>query len=137
MHDIGVIIWLIVVVIGVISSMRRNMRRARSAPQSQTPQTRQTPQTPQIRQTPQAPRPVPVQPAPALQFELPPVLPDEAPPPPPVAAPPARVGTSPVRGMFGSSRRLVSAIIAAEVLGPPKAMQEQSIWSPRHSEPSI
>ncbi|MGB6986209.1 MAG: hypothetical protein WBD74_09590, partial [Candidatus Aquilonibacter sp.] len=50
---------------------------------------------------------------------------------------PAPVGTSPIRGMFGGGATLVRAIVAAEVLGPPKALQEKTIWSPRHSEPSI
>jgi hypothetical protein len=48
-----------------------------------------------------------------------------------------RVGTSPIRGMFGGSATLVRAIVAAEVLGQPISMQERTIWSPRHSEPSI
>jgi hypothetical protein len=67
--------------------------------------------------------------------ELPPILP----PPPPVLSPSVRAvdGTGAVRGMFEGPATLVRAIVAAEVLGPPKSLQEQSIWSPRHSEPSI
>lgn len=45
-------------------------------------------------------------------------------------------GTLPLRGMF-ARENLARAFIAAQVFGPPKALQEQSIWSPRHSEPSI
>lgn len=40
-------------------------------------------------------------------------------------------------GMFKKKNAFVRAIVAAEVLGKPKALQEQSIWSPRYSEPSI
>ncbi|MGB6063044.1 MAG: hypothetical protein WBG27_15185, partial [Candidatus Aquilonibacter sp.] len=58
-------------------------------------------------------------------------------PPPLEALFHAPIRTSPIRGMFGGSATLVRAIVAAEVLGPPKAFQEQTIWSPRHSEPSI
>jgi len=151
LHDLGGIIWVIVVLLGVISSIRKNAQRARSNAPARAP----------------VPRPQPRQATVHAQaFAMPPVV---APPPvttPPVAAPPIavaappipvrvppavplaaslplvvpvrqRIGTSPIRGMFGGSATLVRAIVAAEVLGPPKSMQEQSIWSPRHSEPSI
>jgi hypothetical protein len=138
-HDIGAIIWIIIVAIAVISSMRRNVQRARAA------QAARTRQTQPVQQQQPPPPPVAVQ---AVQrspsrsamagFAMPPLdAPAVAPPPrmpPPVAA---RVGTSPIRGMFGGGATLVRAIVAAEVLGPPKALQENTIWSPRHSEPSI
>ena len=141
--SIGSLIWIIILVIAVISSIRRNIQRVRSA------------QTVQMqRQQPAAASP-PVA-APAVQIsrravqiapdvELPPVPPPPVPAPtasaplaPPTTLPTAaRVGTSPIRGMFGGSATLVRAIVAAEVLGPPIALQERTIWSPRHSEPSI
>ncbi len=144
MHNLGLIVWLIIVAFGVISSIRKNAQRAQ-AQRAATPQ-RVMPQPP--------PRPAPVlvpQPAPSLAaFAMPPV--DAPSPPPRPVAPPVpkappplpftplhepAIRTSPIRGMFGGSATLVRAIVAAEVLGPPKAFQEQTIWSPRHSEPSI
>jgi hypothetical protein len=139
MHDLGAIIWLAIVLIGVISSIRRNIKRSRAQSVQQQP--------------PPAPAPPPR--SVLAGFAMPPV---DAPPPPrpvstprpvsppkpaapqpvfPVIEPRVPVGTSPIRGMFGGGATLVRAIVAAEVLGPPKAFQEQTIWSPRHSEPSI
>jgi hypothetical protein len=147
MHNLGLIVWLIIVAFGVISSIRKNAQRAQAqrapAPQPARPQ------------PPPRPVPVPVPRPPLAGFVMPPVdapapprpvstLRQVAPPPPkppppipftPLHEPPIR--TSPIRGMFGGSATLVRAIVAAEVLGPPKAFQEQTIWSPRHSEPSI
>jgi hypothetical protein len=148
MHDIGGIIWVIIVVIGVISSITRNARKAAA-----------------VRAAAQTPPPARVAPAvrsqqvsgivralhakidagPAGQAAiselppLPPTAPLEPRPPAPVIAPAApRAAAMPVRGMFlGKGKALVQAIVAAEVLGPPKSLQEQTIWSPRHSEPSI
>jgi hypothetical protein len=142
MHDIGPIIWIVIVLIGVVSSIRKNMQRARAqqAPASQQMATQQ--------RAPSAPPPVAAPRFMASAFSMPPV--DAPRPPRPVPAPPVapapvsysfapavRVGTNPIRGMFGGGATLVRAIVAAEVLGPPKAFQEQTIWSPRHSEPSI
>ncbi|HTC30101.1 MAG TPA: hypothetical protein VK702_05195 [Candidatus Acidoferrum sp.] len=143
MHDIGSIIWIAIVLIGVVSSIRKNMQRARA-------QRAPAPQQMAVQRPAPPPPPPPVS-APryaATAFAMPPVDPPPRPvPPPPVAAAPApasfafapaaRIGTSPIRGMFGGGATLIRAIVAAEVLGPPKAFQEQTIWSPRHSEPSI
>jgi hypothetical protein len=150
MHNLGLIVWLIIVAFGVISSIRKNAQRAQ-AQRAAAPQRADAPQ----RVMPQPPpRPVPVavpRPAPAMAaFAMPPVDAPQ-PPPRPVAPLPRKpaaplpdsllhepaIRTSPIRGMFGGSATLVRAIVAAEVLGPPKAFQEQTIWSPRHSEPSI
>jgi hypothetical protein len=120
--NLGGIIWIVIVVIAVISSIRRNIARVRSA------------------QAPQMQRPAPPPPVAAPPTV---VVPAPVAPPKIVSAPslptptPAQVGTSPIRGMFGGSATLVRAIVAAEVLGPPIALQERTIWSPRHSEPSI
>jgi hypothetical protein len=146
MHNIGLIIWLIIVAFGVISSIRKNVQRAQAqrAAAAPPPLQQRQPQPPQQ-------QPAPAQRLVTAAFTMPPV--DTPPPPRPVAPPkprpPApqaplsltpehpRIGTSPIRGMFGGSATLVRAIVAAEVLGQPKAFQEQTIWSPRHSEPSI
>jgi hypothetical protein len=133
--DLGGLIWILIVVIAVISSIRRNIARVRSA--QQQPRASQAPPPPVAAPAPQMPQSV------AQAFAMPPVVPPPvapppAPAPPPVAFPaPARLGTSTIRGMFGGSTTLVRAIVAAEVLGPPIALQERTIWSPRHSEPSI
>lgn len=152
-HDIGTLVWVIIVIAGVVSSLRKNMGAARRAASPRTP--RAAAQAAQAVQKAAAaagyvmapvdvPGPVGV-PPPAIEPvpAVPPQIAVRMPPPPappapafPVAAAPVRTGTAAVRGMFGRTS-LVRAIVAAEVLGTPKALQEQSIWSPRHSEPSI
>jgi predicted lipid-binding transport protein (Tim44 family) len=142
MHDLGAIIWLILVLIGVISSVRKNARRAaqqRSAgppPRSAMAQAvlAQAFAAPPAIVPPPVPAPA-VTPAPAPAAA--PVATARAPVSDAHATPLGPVGTSPIRGMFEGPATLVRAIVAAEVLGPPKSMQEQTIWSPRHSEPSI
>ena len=144
MHNLGLIVWLIIVAFGVISSIRKNAQRAQA--QRAAPPQRAMPQPPPR----PVPAPVPRTPLAMAAFAMPPV--DAPQPPPRPVAPPApkpappipftplhvpSIRTSPIRGMFGGSATLVRAIVAAEVLGPPKAFQEQTIWSPRHSEPSI
>lgn len=146
MHDLGGLVWIIIVAIAVISSMRRNVQRARAARYAQTQKMQQVqpppppvaaPLQPAVQIAPAPPPPPPVFAAPPPV--LPPVIAPPAPPPAqpatfPIAAP---VGTSPIRGMFGGSATVVRAIVASQVLGPPISMQEHTIWSPRHSEPSI
>jgi len=157
MHDFGVLIWIILVLIGVVSSIRKNAQRARSQapPRQAAPPPRPVPVPPPV----PAPQPVPMglhrllvtasgpvvpaQPiAPAAGMPGPPVIPVAAPRPSPVVAPAqpvhAPVGTGAIRGMFGGGgATLVRAIVAAEVLGPPRAFGEQTSWSQRRSEPSI
>ena len=147
MHNLGLIVWLIIVAFGVISSIRKNAQRAQArravAPQPVMSQSAPSP----------VPAPAPRPPVAMAAFAMPPVdapqppprpvaspVPKPAPKPPPLPFTPLHeplIRTSPIRGMFGGSATLVRAIVAAEVLGPPKAFQEQTIWSPRHSEPSI
>ena len=146
MHDIGALIWVIVVVIGVISSIVKNVKQNSAKAQPR----------------PIAPRSAPVsvlESAPTAEVAQPPLpapIRRKAPPlgtQAPAASPllggltlpasfhldyvPGRRSTGFIGGMFKDKRAFVRAIVAAEVLGKPKAMQEQSIWSPRHSEPSI
>jgi len=143
MHDIGALIWVLVILIGLVSSIRKNAQRARRAQRDGAPQAVQPPRqaAPGRQQLTMAVPPAPPPSQPATQAPPPPlgrvVVTVPRPPVPLPLHTPARVGTSPIRGMFGGSTTLVRAIVAAEVLGPPKASQEQSIWSPRHSEPSI
>jgi hypothetical protein len=135
--DVGTVVWIILIVIGVISSITRSARKGVSAVQ-------------RVQQRSAAPAPVHAQAFGGA--EVPPVIAPAEPPPPvitvrkpvvvpsskPLATPPAvqTSGTPGFRGMFQRGN-LVNAVIAAEVLGRPKAFEEQSIWSPRHSAPSI
>jgi hypothetical protein len=142
MHDIGTIVWLILVIIGVVSSIRQQMRRSQQPVQS-APAAAPTALPPDFVLPPViAPVPAPV-PAPSpTPAAMPPIAARRARPQQPAPAAATAIssvpvtGTSPIRGMFQRGS-LVRAIIAAEVLGAPKAQQEQTIWSPRHSEPSI
>jgi hypothetical protein len=144
-RDIGGLIWIVIVVIGVISSIVKNAKRAAAQREAARPRMAPAPQ----------PVPVPRAPSPAQRiiesFAMPPVA---AEPPPvaaaikrtpvtvprakPVAAPVVAApvtANAPIRGMFGRGS-IVKAIVAAEVLGPPKSQQEY-FWSPRHNDPSI
>lgn len=147
MRDIGGLIWVILVVIGIISSIRSNVKKAQKA-RAQSP--RPAPAQSQVQRVIQTMEPayvdlaaMPVVPQPVQQ----PVQVQRVRPPRPPAVPftipsalpevDATVRTAhSVRGMFGRGS-IVRAIVAAEVLGPPKSEQERSIWSPRHNEPSI
>jgi hypothetical protein len=138
------IIWIVLVAIGVISSIVSNARKAvkaatavqRNAPQRRTvPQRVSPPRTVVMQAMPPAPPQAPPPAAPPPQAVAPPPIVRRRAEVTPAPAPRAH-GTGAFRGMFERGN-LVRAIVAAEVLGPPKALQEQSIWSPRHSEPSI
>lgn len=175
MHDLGAIIWVIVVIIGVISSIVKNVKQASAKAQPRRPVSRSAGIAPQSASAAAAAQTL-AGPAAASVLESPPTA-AVAPPPLPVpirrkaapmgvqaatssaaravdAAPPllggltlpasfhldyvpGRRSTGFIGGMFKDKRAFVRAIVAAEVLGKPKSMQEQSIWSPRHSEPSI
>jgi len=167
MHDIGALIWVIIVIAGVISSIYRSARNARRA----AAEGQQAPPSRPVRTQPRYVRPVPPPPWPRGAVP-PPAIPPAAgavPAMPPIAtAPPvqrpARVPQTPravtvpvtppaaqhpqsvahpqpqagvLRGLFEDRKGLVRAVVAAEVLGPPLALREQSIWSPLHNEPSI
>ncbi|MBV8638668.1 MAG: hypothetical protein JO322_11360 [Candidatus Eremiobacteraeota bacterium] len=132
---VDTLIWIVLLLIGAIGSIISNARKARRA--AQTVQTRRTAApVPQPVAAPPSPRPTAVPVAPPIVTRR---IASSPPPPAPAITAPAVVqphGTGGFRGMFERGS-LVRSIIAAEVLGPPKALQEQSIWSPRHSEPSI
>jgi hypothetical protein len=133
MHDIGGIVWVILVVLGVISSIRNNMRKAArargdaKAPVQPPANVRQWSQPPPAVAAPAIPAAVA---APAPSVPIPSGATDHP-------ATQGRIGTASIRGMFEGPATLIRAIVAAEVLGPPKSLQERTIWSPRHNEPSI
>jgi hypothetical protein len=124
------LIWVVLLLIGAIGSIASNVRKVRQ-------------RAPEIRQRVLERHAVTVAPTAPTRPPVTTMVPRPRavaaqPPAPPVPEVPRTVphGTRGFRGMFERGN-LVGAIVAAEVLGPPKALQEQSIWSPRHSEPSI
>jgi len=65
-----------------------------------------------------------------------PAAPAEAPPLPAVHASVPK-GDGGLVPLFEDGKSIVRALVAAEVLGPPVALREPSIWSLRPNEPSI
>jgi len=132
MRDVGVIIWVALLFIGVVGSMISSLRR-------QTP-SREAPSMPIERsQSVELPGPIelppqlrrfavaaPPRPAPQRKPAQVAVAPVAA--PPAVAAPaaehlePARIR----RRLFSDRRDLVRAVIGAEVLGKPRALRDES-----------
>ena len=150
---VDTLIWIVLLLIGAIGSIASNARKAQRAAQA-APKSQQQPDAAQQRAE-QIREQLAARLAGVVQqrFELPPLPAPAAAPAPitvprprpvaakpvvpaPMPAPSAAVphGTAAFRGMFERGN-LARAIVAAEVLGPPKSLQEQSIWSPRHSEP--
>jgi hypothetical protein len=127
-HDVGTFVWVVLVVIGVISSIVSNARRRVSVSPAHAVQP-QAVRTSAVSAQAMAARPVPVSapvPAPAVQTTQ-----IRRPPPPP------RVAAQPELGLeaFQAARRraprffagrgtLVRAVIAAELLGKPLALRD-------------
>ena len=149
MHwDVSTVVWIIILAFGVISSMISNAKKAMQRSQGVPQQSRVPVHEQAFVSAPEMPQPmaipIPVTPAPA------PIVVTKRKPAPraaekqPVDTPEhafdairvQRDGTQGFRGMF-EGQNIKRAFVAAQVFGPPKALQEQSIWSPRHSEPSI
>jgi hypothetical protein len=84
------------------------------------------------RPVPAAVAPVPA-PAPEAGFDE---LPHLDPLPGTILAIPAAHRAGGLRGLFEDGNSLVRAVIAAEVLGPPVALREQSHWSQPQSDRS-
>lgn len=155
MHDLGGLVWVILVVIGVATSIIKNVNktRAQGSPQmrpqriaprvmaSAVPTVTAPATAPVVVGSPnesmqehrqaRARRATRVLRAPETDAGL--VLPASF----HLEYVPGRRTAGFIGGMFKDRRAFVRAIVAAEVLGKPIALQEQSIWSPRRSEPSI
>jgi hypothetical protein len=137
-RDVGILIWVIFLVVGVLGSMVSSLRKAsqRAAPQGQglpgqprvaQPQPAGAPMrqdrlpvwAEQIAAAVQRPAPPPARPAPPPR-----PAPRPAPPPPehPAPQPAARA-----RRIFGGRNELVRAVIAAEVLGKPRAFNDEYV----------
>jgi hypothetical protein len=127
MRDVGILIWVGLLIVGVIGSMVSSLRRqgqARTTPRPQTPQ--QAPAPPIWAQRIAATMAPPQQPS-----RPPRPLPRSAPAP----TPPERVVQHEARPASGVERRqrrlfagkneIVRAVIASEVLGKPRALNDE------------
>ncbi len=115
MRDIGILIWVALLIVGVVGSMTSRIRSQRQM------QAQRVPQRSQAQQPPPTPaRPVPTRPTPARQ---------PAPPLPRVGSETAQAvksaATPAAKRLFGNRRDLVRAVIAAEVLGKPRAFGDE------------
>jgi len=116
MRDVGTLVWVVLIVIGVVSSMISSVRRQVQA---------------QRRPMPAAPRPTPaaVRFAPDVRAEPRVHAPQEARPAPRAEAGPAApmVFEAPPQRprLFEGRGDLVRAVIAAEVLGKPRALSDE------------
>ena len=150
MHNIGVWIWVIIVLFGVINSIRKKAAQSQAAMRVQVP----APQ-PQYQPVPPAPQPLTAPPAAPVYTAAAAYVPAVARPvatasvaPRPLVAPAAPSVEPPPRpartifplpvsapsggvldGLFEDSRSIVRGIVIAEVLGKPKALSEQPFWS--------
>ncbi len=115
MHGIGTFIWVLLLAIGVISSIRSTARRQAAQPSGTQRGGRRiaVPQPSWWEQQPPEAAP-------------PPPPPPVAPPKPPAAATPvvavARAPQTHRARLFGNRHALVGAVIASEVLGKPRGL---------------
>ena len=137
--NVGAYIWIIAIVIAVVSRIVKSGRPAAPAVRPPAPAT--------VAPTRGAMPPPAAQPAPrrrdALRHEplvytplVTPEIPDVVAPPPMtgrIGRPAARRAGS-LTSLFEDRGSMVRAIVAAEVLGPPKSLSEQGFWRPKHSE---
>jgi hypothetical protein len=142
-RDVGALLWVVLVIVGVVSSIVKTARKAQPpqsgpgpvpGPRFQTlPPPAQRPPQPQPppRQVQQPPRPaarprilpsidVTIGQAPPLLMpaEIPVVAPEHAEPRP-------SAGSRPLRWLFEDRRAMARAVIAAEVLGKPLALRDE------------
>lgn len=138
MRDIGILIWVALLIVGVVGSMTSRIRSLRQASGQRAPQPASASQptpVPRPMQTSQRAQPF------SAQVARPAATPSRTAPTRPVparqpAAAPSRVGPDPAqaahpatrtaaRRLFGDRRDLVRAVIAAEVLGKPRAFSDE------------
>jgi|SRR5580700_4699095 hypothetical protein len=132
MREIGVVIWVVLLIVGVIGSMTSSLRKQRQ--ERATPRPRPRPPLPAALQR-LAMQAAPAEPAPATSSRA---TPSRAAPPSPSraagttphapepAAKPERIG----RRLFGNRGDLVRAVIAAEVLGKPRGLSDEYLRNP-------
>jgi hypothetical protein len=139
MRDIGILIWVAFIIIGVIGSMVSSLRKAAAArPQAVPPQWRPQQPIPAPRdarlpdwaQQVMAAMPQP-QPQPQRRPQPSPASPPPAARPAPRAAPAAPEHEAPHqphrRRFFGGKNDIVRAVIAAEVLGKPRGLNDEYV----------
>ncbi len=139
-RDIGILVWVVLLVVGVIGSMVSSLRKQAQSPQATARPPSTTAQTgaPEVLAAlpPWAQQAV----AQARASQAAPVQPlrpkPPAPPPAPKApvrsaAPPPRVATAPLpirhqgARLFADKPQIVRAVIAAEILGKPRAFSDE------------
>jgi len=111
-RDIGMVVWIVLLIVGVIGSMVSSLRKQAQLRQAPASRLRQVPRPSPAVMTP-PPAPV-VAPAAAPRRSSPPG--SIEPPPEPPRRP---------RRFFGDRRALVQAVLAAEVLGKPLALRDE------------
>jgi hypothetical protein len=138
-RDIGGLIWIVLVIVGVITSIVQSSRR--SVSQRTVQGYRVLVQQPQRVASP-AQAPAEIRPELIAQLEniirqsqpaarpAPPPSPPKPPPATPVAQPVRAAASAPLRpartqALFGDRSSLVRAVIAAEVLGKPLALRNE------------
>jgi hypothetical protein len=141
MRDIGILVWVALLLVGVGGSMLSRIRSLRrlQTQQMQSPQRAQPPPVPTM--------PWPLQPQPFVSRPAHPLAPaprpaPQRPPPqrPPVQAPrhvkpdtaraAGATATKAVKRLFGDRSDLIRAVIAAEVLGKPRAFGDEYLRNP-------
>jgi hypothetical protein len=135
MRDVGILVWVVLLIVGVIGSMISSLRRQAQGQLTQL-------QRPPLAQGPR-PAPAPEQlppwlegmlaqiPAPATRVSARPAPPQPKPVPPAPAPAPAvehphpQVEPAARRRFFPARRDVVRAVIAAEVLGKPRGLSDE------------
>lgn len=127
MRDVGILVWVGLLIVGVVGSMVSSLRRqaqVRPMPAKLPEWARQIGATVPQAVPPPAP---PAAPGPRAAPARAP-SPKRTPPPPSVQEPAHHLLEEPHKRaprLFGSRRELVRAVIAAEVLGKPRAFSDE------------
>jgi hypothetical protein len=143
MRDIGLLVWVVLLIVGVVGSMSSRIRSQRRMQGSQAPARQRPRPQPAVSMWPppqvtgpaqstvlQATRPAASQPlqatppAPSPQPRAAPAVKPRPDSQKPVAAVPSETRKAP-RPLFAGRREIVRAVIAAEVLGKPRALSDE------------
>jgi predicted lipid-binding transport protein (Tim44 family) len=123
MREVGTLVWVVLIIVGVVGSMVSSVRRQLRAQQGQAPPARQYQRTvPAAQQSRPAPAPAP---------QERPMAPARPQPARPAATAPAdghgggSAASAARRRLFPQENELVRAVIAAEVLGKPRALSDE------------
>lgn len=129
MRDIGILVWVAFLIVGVVGSIVSSIRKQIAKQQAVGQPLRRIPAQwqPPPGQLPQWVQQIAAQVAPPRAVAAPPVAPKPAPPPPAVVdhpheLPGASRGT---RRLFRDRKAIVQAVIAAEVFGKPRGLRDE------------